>query len=80
MIPIVRNSLGTVTKKMEELEISGRIETILTTAIRLSRLPKKSWRPETTYCHSDSCERSRTTTSVRKLTKRLPTRNRSAHP
>ena len=60
MIPIVIGSLEMVLKglerKLEELEIGGRIETIQTTALLI--LARILRRVLETCCHSDSSERS----------------------
>ena len=64
LIPIVAGALETVSKSvergggLEELEISGRIET--TRLLYCWDLPEyweESWRPEVICCHSDSSER-----------------------
>ena len=46
-------------KKLEELEIKGRIETIETTALDgiFRRVLEEFWKPQETCCHSDSSER-----------------------
>ena len=60
MILTVIGALGMVPKglrkRLEELEISGRIETIQTTALRSARI-EEFRRPEKIYCHSDCNER-----------------------
>ena len=62
IIPIVIGAFGTVTKGLlkglEDLEVSGRVETILTTTLlRMARIEEESWRLEETCCHSDSSEK-----------------------
>ena len=61
LISIVIGTLGTVTKGLvqglEDLEISGRVETIQTTTLlRPPRIlkKKKSWRLVGSCCHADS--------------------------
>ena len=59
IIPIVIGALGAVTKGLvkglEDLEITGRVETIQSTA--LLRLARILWRALETCCHSNSSER-----------------------
>ena len=44
-------------RKLEELEIEGQIKTLQTTLLLKSKeYSEESWRPEETYCHSDSSE------------------------
>ena len=61
VIPIVVVALGTVQKgvekRLQEIEIRGRIKTIQTTAVLKSARIVKFWRPEETCCHFDSSER-----------------------
>ena len=61
-IPIVIGALGTVIKGLvqglDDLKISGRVETIQTTALlRSDRILRRVWRFEETCCHSDSSEK-----------------------
>ena len=62
IIPILIGAFGTVTKgllkRLEDLEVGGRVETIQTTALlRTARILKESWRLEETCCHSYSSEK-----------------------
>ena len=41
IIPIVIGALGTVTKGLKDLEITGQVETIQTTALRSARILKE---------------------------------------
>ena len=66
-IPIAMFTLGTNTKgmvsRLEELEISGKAETIQTTALfRSARILR---RPEETYCHTHFSERPSANTCVK---------------
>ena len=60
VISIVIGALGTVTKglvkRLEDLKIRTRVETIQTTAM-LRPTWKEFWRLKETYCHSNSSER-----------------------
>ena len=55
VIPIVIGGLGTVTKGLKELEITGRVKTVQTTALlrstRILRRILETWRD---LCHSNS--------------------------
>ena len=71
-IPVVIGALGTVTKglikRMEFLEIRGRVETIQTTALlRLVRILRRSLEIEKTCYLSNSSERSSALADVKKL-------------
>ena len=63
VLPVVIGALGTIpkrlVKRLEDLEITGRVETIQTTALlRLAKILKKKSRGlEVTYCHTNSCEK-----------------------
>ena len=64
IIPIVVGALCTITKglvqRLEDLEITGRVETVQTTELLSSaRILLKSWRREESGCHSNSSERPR---------------------
>ena len=58
IIPIVIGALGTVTKRLvqglEDLQITGRVEAVQTTALRLARIPRKVLE---TCCHLNSSEK-----------------------
>ena len=60
VIPITDETLGTVSKNLEkrldELEVSGRIETIQTTALLKSARVFFLKSPAESCCHSDSSE------------------------
>ena len=61
IIPIVNGALGTVTKELvlwlEDLEITGQVETIQTIALFRLEYWKESWRLEETCCYSNSSEK-----------------------
>ena len=62
IVPNVIGALGTVTKgllkDLEDLQVSGRVETIqMTTFLRTARILKRVLDPEETSCHSNSSEK-----------------------
>ena len=67
IVPIVIGALGTITKGLlkglEDLEVSGRVETVQTTALRQHW--DESWRLEETCCHSNSNEKPSANTDVK---------------
>ena len=71
IIPIVIGTFGTVTKgllkRLGDLEVGGRVETIQTTALlrtaRILRRVLETW--EETCCHSNSCEKPSGVTDVK---------------
>ena len=70
-IPIVFDALGTVSKKLEkrlhELEISGRIKTIQTTAvIKPARILRRVLGLEEICCHSDTSQKPSVRVGVKK--------------
>ena len=60
MIPIVTGAFSTVNKGsiqgLEDLKITGRVETIQTTALRSARNWEESWRLEKTCCRANTRE------------------------
>ena len=67
IVPIVIGALGTVTKGLlegpEDLEVSGRVETIQMTALlRTARILRRVLE---TCCHSNSCEKPSANTDVK---------------
>ena len=61
LMPITWNSSHRFEKVKDELEIRGRNETIQTSA----EYWEESWRPEQTFYHSDSSERSSANTDAK---------------
>ena len=66
IVPIVIGAFGTITKglfkALEDLEVSGRVETIqMTTLLRAARI----LRLEETCCHSNSSEKPSANTDVK---------------
>ena len=66
IIPIVIGAFGTVTKgllkRLEDMEVGGRVETIQTTTLLRTYSShdsswEESWRLEKTCCHSDFSEK-----------------------
>ena len=71
IVPIVIGALGTVTKGLlkglEDLEVSGRVETIQKNSIAEDgqNTETVSWRLEETCCHSNSSEKPSANTDVK---------------
>ena len=70
IMQIVIGAFGTVTKglskRLEDLEVGGRVDTIQTTALlRTTRLLRRTWRLEETCCHSNSSERPSANTDMK---------------
>ena len=70
IVSIVIGALGTVTKGLlkglEDLEVSGRVETIQTTALlRTARILRRVLELEETCCHSNSSEKPSANTDVK---------------
>ena len=62
IIPIAIGVFGIETKcllkRLEDLEVSGRVETVQATALlRTAKYLEESWRLEETCCHSNFSER-----------------------
>ena len=72
IVPIVIGALGTITKillkGLEDLEVGGRVETILTIALlRMARILRPVLKTWETCCHSNLSEKPSANTDVKKL-------------
>ena len=70
VIPVVIDTLGTVTKELiqglEDLEIRGQMESIQPTALlRSARILRRVLENEETCCHEDSTEKQSADTGVK---------------